>query len=719
MEDLTQKVVIGAIYNAGAAAAYFADKIDNVILFNKTLSAAEVSALYNDGTGMEDIEGEYPYRLSDSALSAGWHFVVATYDSTGSTAAANGILLYVDGAVVDSTATNDAGYTAMENGAAKVHIGAQLDSADAIQYTFADKIDNVALFSDVLTANEISALYTSSTYEITTPYLTADLFELKFEQAADVMYITHPDYEPRRLSRLGHDDWTLSVLALSTGPFRDENTDTADTITASATTGEVVLTATGCTPFILGTTAGHSPNGALDTSKSQTGALFRLVHGLATPYVSGLLDPTGANSSSTLAVYKGITWDLVTNGTWGQAADSATIALERSYNSGSTYETVMPFTSAANFNIETSGTEDTADALYRLTVKETCAGGDACAYNLSVRDADHIGIVKIISVASPTSATGTVLTTLGSATATHRWSEGAFSNYRGWPIDVTISPEERLTFTGSTAEPLTVWGSVVGEWSNFKEGVLDDDAVTHTLIGSGQQNRIQWSLTKSALVLGTVGGEHILGASSDEEALTPSNVKAKLQTTYGSEDLAAIIVNQAVLFLQRGGRKIREFLYKFTPESEGWVADDLTVFSNHITESGIVDMAFQRTPDPTLWCVRDDGEMACMTYERDQDVFSWHRIVTHTNLAGTYSDSDFESVAVIYGGAGEEDEVWVTVRRTISEDDVRYIERFADRAMPSSISDMKYLDSFITDTGGDTTITGLTHLEGQTVQVLG
>ena len=699
---------------------YADGKIDNVMLFNKELSQAEVTALYNSGNGMEELNTVFPSRISDDALSIGWRFVAMTYEGQNNSqgSAADDILLYVDGAVVASTATNLATYSKMEDTAAKPRIGAQFSSAGAIENIWSDKIDNVAIFGDVLTPAEIAGLFdATAVFEVTSPYLTADLFELKFEQSADVMFITHQDYEPRRLSRLADDDWLLEASDLQTGPFRDQNTDTAKTITASATTGSVTLTAVGHAPFVAGTTAGHLPSGSLNTSKSQTGALFKLVQATSLSHISGLLDPTGLNSTTTLAIPKGVTWDLVTNGTWGQAADSATIVLERSYDSEVTYETVVSFTSAANFNISTDGTEDFADAIYRLTVTEATAGGSACSFNLSVRDTSHIGIVEITAVASGTSATATVLTTLASTDPTHRFSEGSFSNRRGWPIDVTISSEERLTFAGNLSEPLTTWGSVIGDFTDFKDGTDDDDALTLTLIGSGQQNRIRWLLSKNTLVLGTVGGEHILGASKDDEALTPSNIRTRLQTTYGSENIAAKIVNQAVLFVQRGGRKIREFLYNF--EQDSHKADDLTVFSEHITESGIVDMAFQRTPDPILWCVRSDGEMATMTYERDQNVFSWSRLITQTNLAGTASDSDFESVAVIYGGAGNEDEVWVTVRRTISGSDVRYVERFFQRKMPSSISDMKYLDSFITDTGGNTTIEGLTHLVGQTVQVLG
>ncbi len=679
-----------------------------------------------------DQAGEY-IATSIATVPAGWHFIVVTYNGVGGTNAVseqiNGIKIYIDWV---ESATTDLGesYLAMGNQAGiDVVIGAQ--NAGAAK-TWDGDIDNVAIFNKELTAIEVASLTgnaSTTPYEIVTPYLTVDLPDLKLEQSADVMFITHPSYEPRRLSRIADTSWMLEVSGLQNGPFRDRNVEVTQTIAVAeiggggiATGAIVTLTAAAHSPFIAGTTAGHLPSGALATSKSQTGALFSLTYSLGTSFVSGLLDVTGLNSTATLSVHKGVTWDLTTNGTWGQAADSATIVVERSYDEGVTYETVIPFTSAANFNIVTSGTEKSADTLYRLTVTEATASGAACAFNLSIRDSSNTGIVEITAVTSTQVATATVLTSLGLATdttvpATHKFSEGSFSNFRGWPIDVTISSEERLTFAGNVSEPLTVWGSAIGDFTDFALGTNDDDGIQFTLVGTGQQNRIRWMLAKETLVLGTVGGEHLLGASKDEEALSPTNVKAKIQTTYGSENIAAILINQATLFVQRGGKKIREFLYNF--EADSHRADDLTVFSNRITGDGIIDMAFQRTPDPTLWCIRTDGQIAVLTYERDQNVFSWYRLVTNTNLAGTGTASVIESVAVIFGGARSEDEVWVTVLRQISGSDARYVERFRPRLLPSSQSDYRFLDSSITDTGGDTTIEGLTHLIGQTVQVLG
>jgi len=65
-------------------------------------------------------------RLSDVVATHGvWTFLVATYDGTGGSTAANGITLYVDGAVRASTATNNGSYVAMENLACLVMVGSQ------------------------------------------------------------------------------------------------------------------------------------------------------------------------------------------------------------------------------------------------------------------------------------------------------------------------------------------------------------------------------------------------------------------------------------------------------------------------------------------------------------------------------------------------------------------------------------------------------------------
>lgn len=713
MRNGATKVVIGGVYVDGSLAYQWPDKIDNVCLFKKELAAIEVFNLYNNGLGTEALLPTMPNVISNDSLSLGWHFITATYSAPSDSAtAANGMILYVDGVPINVTRSNDTLYTAMKNTAVTVKIGCQEAAAGTNEKFWADKIDNVAIFSDVLTPAEVSSLYATSIYEIKSPYLTSDLQTLDIKQSADVMFITHDDYEPRKLSRLDDTVWTLEVTGISDGPFREENTIVAKTITPSATTGTITLTATGHTPFAIGSVYGHSPSGSSVTSKSQTGTLFKLVHPLTTSNIGGVLAVETLNAATaTLQVARDTAWDWTTQGTWGSAVNAATVVLERSYDSGSTYETVATATSAGNYNIVINGVEEVADALYRSRVSEAGADTD-CQIMLSVRDTSYIGIVKIVSVESPTSATAVVLKTLGSTAATHRWSEGAWSNYRGWPRTVEISPEERLTLSGSISQPITSWGSVSNDYTSFLAGDLDDSAITFTLVGSGQQNIIQWVVSKDSLMFGTVGGEQLLGGSGNNEALTPSNVQARIKGTTGSEHTPALRVNTDILFVQRGGRKIRELSNSTTYDADIYNADDLTVFSNHITESGIVSWAYQRTPDPMIWCFRNDGQIAVMVYEKKQNLFSWSRV----KLAGT--STKVESIAVIYGGAGNEDEVWLTVSRIIDGSTIRNIERFRPRELDTVVADWFFVDSGVIYNGVATsTVSGLGHLEDETVQV--
>jgi len=531
-------------------------------------------------------------------------------------------------------------------------------------------------------------------YEVPTPYLTADLFELKIEQSADVMYITHSDYEPRKLSRISETTFVLEELDFGDGPFQDVNSVTTAIITPSATTGTITLTASGTkadgsafAPFVEGLTAGHGPSATISTDenvgnsqtlKSMTGTLFKLVH--AVDDDSNAIDARFGSpriSSKHVLVYKGVQWDFVTNGIW-----TGTIKLERSYDE-TTWETIVTVVSDDNNNVQVDGVEEVDDAYFRINAVELSSG--LATVQFSVRDSSHIGIVEITAVTSTTVATGIVRQTLGDDQATHRWAEGYWSNYRGWPNAVAISSEERLTFAGSRSFPLTVWGSVSGDYTSMKIGVLDDDALIFTLVGSGRQNEILWITSKNALILGTYGGEHLLGASDDKEAMTPTNVRAVIQSTYGSEDIQAVIVGDSVLFIQRGGRKVREMHYDFAKDSQ--ISDDLTVFSNHITESAVTSVAYQRTPEPMIWCTKTDGQLAVMSYERSQDVFAWCRVLTSTNKGSTTLsyESDIESVAVI-PSQDEEDQVWISVERDIpgiagydADNLPRFIEFFSTR----------------------------------------
>ena len=299
-----------------------------------------------------------------------------------------------------------------------------------------------------------------------------------------------------------------------------------------------------------------------------------------------------------------------------------------------------------------------------------------------------------------------------SGTKTKFWQYGAFNATSGYPRSVCLH-EQRLCFGGTKAQPSTIWCSAIGDFENFELGVNASDAVQFTLAAS-EGNRINWMFSQSEMLVGTSGDEWTIGAADSASALSATNVKTRRQASYGSKYMRAAMVNDVLLFVQRNGRKVRELVYELN--KDGWVAPDLTLLAEHITVGEIVEVAYQQQPDAILWCVRGDGTLIGMTYERDQKVVGWHR---HTIA----DNADVESVATIYGNETE-DEVWMVVKRTVSGQTYRTIERFPllwrtnfDNQTSAS---WRYLDGYVAFASGaaNRSVAGLSHLNGKTVTIV-
>ena len=242
--------------------------------------------------------------------------------------------------------------------------------------------------------------------------------------------------------------------------------------------------------------------------------------------------------------------------------------------------------------------------------------------------------------------------------------------------------------------------------SAYNELITDASPFSLTL-DSGTRNAIQWIAGKKHILIGTTGGEWRLSGQS-KKPLTPTNYDLKPQTNRGSKDMQPILISDAIAFVNTVGRKLHKLT--FDGVDEEYETPDLSVLAEHITESGVTSMAFQRNPDEILWMTRVDGVLLSMTYDPIQEVIAWARHPMGTALA--------ESVAVIPGDG--EDEVWLFMQRTVDGSTVRYIERMKPRDWGDDVEDMFFVDSGLTyDSTATTTITGLDHLEGETVAVLG
>jgi hypothetical protein len=610
--------------------------------------------------------------------------------------------------------------------------------------------------------NDSQVLSGGSPLEVASPYQESELRELQYVQVNDIMYLAHANHAPRKLTRVSDTNWTLTTVAWKYPPLLDQNLTTT-TIASSAASGSATLTAS-ASVFQAGHVGSQwaiqwprnsgAVDEAIDANKVSQGTLdiqgswtittvgtwigkIRLLRipqekmdfnggrdltalarstttATATRTAHGYATGDEVFIPSTVAAPFAGTYTITVTGadtyTFTVANSGAASASDAPVQNLTKMEVVREFTSLTTArNFTATGTEDERVGL-KLRVTDYVSNTSARVF-LESTDFNSGGTVTINSVASGTSAGATVNKWLGSViTGTTQWSEAAFSAVRGYPRAVAIH-EQRLCFGGTSHQPNTVWCSKVDDFENFQLGVGADDGLQFT-VASSEGNRIEWMFSQKRLMLGTSGDEWTIGGADSGQAFSSTNVQAQKQSSFGSKTMRAILLNDVLLFVQRRGRKVRELTYNF--ERDGWVAPDLTVLSEHVTQGELVELAFQQQPDAILWAVRGDGQLVGMSYERDQEVVAWHR---HT------TDGEFESVATVYGLSGADDEVWLVVKRTINGQTKRYIERFKaeNRAKfeAQTKDDWWYLDCAKRYSGTATaTITGLSHLEGKTVSVL-
>ena len=516
-----------------------------------------------------------------------------------------------------------------------------------------------------------------SPVEVVTPYLEADLFDLHFAQSADILYIAHKSYAPRKLIRASNISWALSAITFNPAPTFVADTDLGDgtneAITLSALTGDGVTVSPDHTTEDL-----FLPADVGRTIVSGTGIGVIVSHDTVASPDEVDIDITSDFASLNIA-----------DGAW---------EITGSPNATLTPQSVGPVGAIKNFTLSSPNSG------WRTASAPN--GGDVGKF-IKINN----GLARITSVTSVTVAKAEILHVLDSTTAAvgGLWTleVGSWSAARGFPAAIGFY-EQRLFYARTDTQPQTIWGSVIDDFENFSVGTNDDDSLDFTITG---QNPIRWLSPKKKLGVGTFGGELTIGTTNDA-AMSPTNIKIDDETTYGSSALQPVRVGEVTLFVQRAKRKLREFVFVF--EDDAFNAPDLSLLAEHITEGGIVDIAYQQEPDSVVWMVRNDGQLLGMTYDRSQQIVGWHRHIT--GASGL-----FESVESI--PISNKDQTWVVVKRTINGSTVRNIEYFDQEAWVSATNFSQWnqllTDSaLVYDSTATTTITGLSHLEGEEVAVL-
>lgn len=244
---------------------------------------------------------------------------------------------------------------------------------------------------------------------------------------------------------------------------------------------------------------------------------------------------------------------------------------------------------------------------------------------------------------------------------------GGFNAAGEYPGCVTFH-EDRLVLGSSNDQTQTLFFSQAADYENFDPGTAQPDEAIEITLSQDKANGIRWLSSGKILSVGTEGGEGIVTSNDDNGAITPDSIKYSPEDTMESAQDRPLKVGNSTLFIQRAKRLVGEFGYNF--ESDGYISDDVSVLSESILRSKAVEMAYQKEPNKMIYVPRTDGQIATFTYQKRQKVFAWARMI----LGGTFDGGNaiVESVTVIPGL--NEDQVWMSVKRTINGSTRRYIE---------------------------------------------
>jgi hypothetical protein len=441
-------------------------------------------------------------------------------------------------------------------------------------------------------------------YEIANPFAEADLFDLHYVQSADVLTLTHPNYAPCELRRLGATTWQLTTIAFAPAIASPTGVVATPNATDSTYTYKYVVTATAADGY----------------SESAASAVATCTNNLFT---------TGQ-------------WNTIS---WGAVAG------------------------ASRYNI------------YKLQ------GG---LYG-------YIGQTTGLSIIDDTIAPD-----LGKTPPIY---ETVFNAAGDYPAAVSYF-EQRRCFAGTINKPQNIWMTRSGTESAmcYSLPIRDDDRIAFR-VAAREANTIRHIVPLTQLLLLTSSAEWRV-TSVNSDAITPTTISVRPQSYVGASNVQPVIINNSLIYGAARGGHVRELGYSW--QANGFITGDLSLRATHLFDTfDVLDMAYAKAPQPLVWFISSSGKLLGLTYVPEQQIGAWHQHDT---------DGVFESCTVV--AEGGEDVLYCIVLRTIGGNSVRYVERMASRQFTNP-ADAFFVDCGLTYSGAPaTTISGLNHLEGKTVNIL-
>lgn len=267
--------------------------------------------------------------------------------------------------------------------------------------------------------------------------------------------------------------------------------------------------------------------------------------------------------------------------------------------------------------------------------------------------------------------------------------------------------EQRKVFAGTSALPQTFWMTKTGTESNldYSIPVRDDDAISIKL-SALESSTIRHAVPLDELILLTDSAEWRV-APVNSETLSPTTISAKATSYIGASNVQPVVASGTVVYAAARGGHIRGL--GFDGAASTYASVDLSLRATHLFDyKSIKALSKGKSPTPIVWAVSSDGRLLGLSFVPEQEVYAWH---THSCV-----DAEIEHCAVI--DEGDDSIVYAIIKRTVDGSEVRYVEAMASRYY-AEITDYIGLDSSIYQDGASTSsVSGLTHLEGEEVYAL-
>lgn len=535
-------------------------------------------------------------------------------------------------------------------------------------------------------------------YELPTLYDISDVPYLQIVQTNDVLTITHETYPTKKLSRYGVLTWKFEAVSFVTG--------TGTPIISSVTAGRPAVSPGSPTLAAVGGNGGLPKDRyVIETTFRIEGGFFALLED-AIVHPSALSTVGGADAGNPVAL------------TWTAPAGNPTVY--KVYKLvGSVYkliatQTALTFTDDASVTPTTILAENNNNVVeydYVVTAISSTSGieGNASAVSGATGffiDNAHPNIITWPAVTGATeyNVYRTVTGVSGFVGSVKAAGAGTFYD-TGFAPDFAVRPpvsisltdlsfsgqyaaciayyQQRLVLGHTYQNPNRVFACRIGnpyDISRHSPG-SDDDGFTFDIAGA-RVNSVRYLLTLNAFFIFTSDGTWAVNGDANG-TLTPTAINLRQKGYRGAAlGLPPIPIDTSALFVTARGCSVRDLQFDFT--TDGYTGRNLSIFAPHLFRGHtILSWAYQQEPESIVWAVRDDGVLLGLTYIREHEVWGWHRHDT--------GDGDqFERVCVV--PEGNEDVLYVLVKRTVNGAVVRYIERMHSRDVEDVTIDAHFVD---------------------------